>query len=526
MKLCGQYCYKLNQNAASKHILLAQILLLKYLNQAASAKDNLKVRDAHESMKNNVELTVLGQDKKTTVHEASLYLLEHVGMKVMGEKVLKLLTDNGCWLKSDGLVCFPRNLIEHALKVSPKEIVLYNLSGEPTMRLDSSRKQYYGTHADQLEILDPFSGVYRKFLRADTKFMCQLANSLPNINFILSVGMSADIHPDIQSQVTFIDSVKYSNCTINFSTNDVSGLKDIISIASTIVGGSQKLQKKPFLFYYCEPIPPLTHPESSTEKLYLAADNMIPLVYMPYCMMGGTAVMSLSGTLAQCNAEVLAGLVMTQVIKEGAPFIYGAMPSIFDMKTTIGSYGAPEFHLMIKASSEMAAFYNLPFYGTAGCTDARQFDEQAVAELSMELFSTVLSGANLVHDIGVMDHCNSVSPEMVVFADELISGFKAYARGINMDDMDEALGIIRKVGPGSHFLEEEHTLNNFRNIWYPNLLSRKMNNKPVSEIRSKIGQILSEVRKSELEIPGREALLGELEQINNSLLKRVNAYRT
>jgi trimethylamine---corrinoid protein Co-methyltransferase len=123
------------------------------------------------------------------------------------------------------------------------------------------------------------------------------------------------------------------------------------------------------------------------------------------------------------------------------------MPSIFDMKTTIGSYGAPEFHLMVAAASEMAAYYSLPFYGTAGCTDAKPFDEQAVAEMTMELFSSVLSKANLVHDLGVMDHCNSISPEMVVLADELISGLKAYSRGIDLSDLPEALDLMKKVGP-------------------------------------------------------------------------------
>ncbi len=153
--------------------------------------------------------------------------------------------------------------------------------------------------------------------------------------------MSSDVPPEIQSQIAFIDAVKYCNKVVNFSTNDLQGLIAIIEIASTVAGGAELLGEKPYLFFYCEPIPPLTHPEASVEKLRIAAEAKIPVVYMPFCMMGGTAVMSPSGALAQCNAEVLAGLIITQAINEGAPFIYGAMPSIFDMKTTIGSYAAP-----------------------------------------------------------------------------------------------------------------------------------------------------------------------------------------
>ncbi|MDZ4131986.1 MAG: trimethylamine methyltransferase family protein, partial [Dethiobacteria bacterium] len=226
---------------------------------------------------------------------------------------------------------------------------------------------------------------------------------------------------------------------------------------------------------------------------------------------------------AQCNAEVLAGLVMTQLVSEGAPFIYGAMPSIFDMKTTIGSYGAPEFHMQVAAASELAAHYRLPFYGTAGCSDAKFIDEQAIAEVTMELMSTILSRANLVHDVGVMDHCNSVSPEMVVFVDEMISGLRVYERGIDLGDLPEALEVIAKVGPGSHFLSEEHTLQNFKSIWYPGLLSREMKNKDTSAVREKIRDKIRHIEESH-QVPSLpENLMQELSEFEKSLLRRLKA---
>jgi len=438
------------------------------------------------SSKQNLSITIIDQEKFDQIHEASIYLMKEVGMKIGGARALKLLQDNGATTTSEGLTMIPRELVERALKSVPKELVLYTRDGKPSMTINHDNPVYFGTHADQLEIVDPFSGSVRKFLRKDTEMMCKLADYLPNIHFVLSVGMSADVKPEVQSQITFLETVKHFTKTINFSTNDSESLKDIIKIASVVAGGLKNLQEKPFIFNYCEPIPPLGHPSESTEKLYISAENRIPVVYMPYVMMGGTSPMNFAGTLAQCNADMLTGLVITQLVSEGAPFIYGSMPSVFDMRTTIGSYGAPEFHLLVAASSDISAFYGIPFYGTAGCTDAKVLDEQAITETTMEIFSTLLSKADIAHDIGVMDHCNSVSPELVVLADEIIEGLKHYTQGVKVNKEELALDVIKEVGPGGHYLTNIHTLHNFKKVWYPSLFSRDMQNSDESQVKGKI----------------------------------------
>ncbi len=437
-------------------------------------------------MARNIGFSVLNQGKIDKIHEKSMYILEHVGMKITGERAVRLLLGNGAELGADGLVRFPGKLVGQALHSAPKEITLYTRDGQPAMVINRENRAYFGTHADQLELVDPCTGSVRKFLKEDIAMMCKVADYLPNIHFVLSVGMTADVDPKVQTQSTFIETVKHFSKTINFSSNDVESLRDIIAIAAEIAGGLDKLQAKPFIFNYCEPIPPLTHPLESTEKIWISAENRIPFVYMPYCMMGGTSPMSKAATLAQCNAEVLAGLVLSQLVSPGAPFIYGAMPSVFDMRTSVGSYAAPEFHLNIAAMADLAAHYGLPFYGTAGCSDARVIDEQAVAEAAIEIFSTLLSKAHIIHDVGVMDHCKSVSPELVVLADEIIEGLKHYTAGIEVTEDDFALAVIEQVGPGGHYLGETHTNRNFRQIWYPSLFSRKMNNPDFSEVSGKI----------------------------------------
>ncbi len=432
-----------------------------------------------------IDFNVLGQEKCKQIHEASLTIMDEIGLKIQGDQVLNLLLDHGAKIGNDGLTRIPVPLVEKALEVVPKEFTLYSRDGEPYVRVNKNNT-IIGTHSDQLEILDPFSGNARKFLRKDTELMAKIADYLPNIDFVLSVGLSSDVSTRIQSQVTFIETVKSFRKPINFSSNDVQGLNDVIEIAALVAGSKKILQNKPFIFYYCEPIPPLTHPEESTEKLRISAENGIPVVYMPYCMLGGTAPITFAGALAQCNADVLTGLVISQLVREGAPYIYGAMPSIMDMRTTVGSYGAPEFALLVSASSELAHMYGLPFYGTAGTSDAKFIDEQSIAEVTMFCYAALLSKSNLVHDVGVLDHCINVSPEMVVLADEIIEMLKHFVQGVAVDSEELALTVIKDVGPGGHFLTTEHTASKFKSIWYPQLFSRKMKNDTSSEIRGKI----------------------------------------
>lgn len=447
----------------------------------------------------NIRFDILTQKMKEKINEGALTILEEIGMQVSGARTLAKFAEQGIVPGPDGLLRIPRGLVKWALDVVPKSITLYDISGKPRMLIDKSNRVYFGTHNDMAEIVDYKTNAARPMLLEDIQTMCKVASNCENIDFVLSVGLIQDVPPKIQSQMAFIESCKYMEKTINFSTNDVEALQEIIDIAAELVGGHDRLAEKPFIFNYCEPIPPLTHPFESTEKLYVSASNGIPTVYMPYCMMGGTAPLDRPTTLAQCFAEILCGLVITQLVRKGTPYIAGSMPSIIDMKSTVASYAAPEFHLMVAASSEMADYYGLPFYGTCGCSDVKTFDQQSAAEISYQILSTLLSKANIIHDMGLHDHCINICPAAVVWANDRINGMKSYIRGVTGDvDLD----LIRDVGPAGQHLTEDNTLERFREVWYPEIETRRRDCTPQSElygrIVNRIDQILADNPGSKL----------------------------
>jgi trimethylamine--corrinoid protein Co-methyltransferase len=234
------------------------------------------------------------------------------------------------------------------------------------------------------------------------------------------------------------------------------------------------LGARPFFYYYSEPTTPLIHSEVSLRRLMMAVDVGIPVVYTPMAMAGATSPATLAGTIVQSLADALPGVVLAQAIRPGAPCITGGVTTVMDMSTTICSYGAPELSLMCAALTEMVQFYGLPMFGTGGCSDAPAVDCQLASEVTFSCLASALSGAHLIHDIGLPYHASRVFAEGFVLADEIIAMVRSFLKGLRLDEYALAVELIDRVGPGGHFLAESHTLDNFRRVWHPQLFDRSM----------------------------------------------------
>jgi trimethylamine--corrinoid protein Co-methyltransferase len=152
--------------------------------------------------------------------------------------------------------------------------------------------------------------------------------------------------------------------------------------------------------------------------------------------------------------------------------IFGGVPTIIDMSTTLVSYGAPEMSLWSAALAEMAHDLHLPVFSTAGCTDAVAFDGQAAAESAISCLLAALSGANLVHDVGFTEAANSASLELIAATDEFIGMVDTIMKGIEVTEETLALDVAAHVGSGGSYFGEKHTVRHFRENWFPKLMNR------------------------------------------------------
>jgi trimethylamine--corrinoid protein Co-methyltransferase len=206
--------------------------------------------------------------------------------------------------------------------------------------------------------------------------------------------------------------------------------------------------------------------------LFFCAEKGIPAIFSSAPTMGSTAPNSIAGSVAQALAEFFGALVLSQFKNPGAPVIMGAGYGPMDFRKASSPYNGPEFYVSKTINKELAAYYGLPDWNYGGCTDAKLLDGQATAEAALSLYVATSAGSNLVHDVGYMEMGMTACLELLVMADELISGFKKMFAEIPMDDQSFGLDMIDRVGPGGHFLTEKHTLDHVRQIWHPELFDR------------------------------------------------------
>ncbi|RKX97389.1 MAG: trimethylamine methyltransferase [Spirochaetes bacterium] len=303
----------------------------------------------------------------------------------------------------------------------------------------------------------------------------RVMDALPNIDFVMSLGIVQDVPQLVYDRHQFEAMVLNTSKPIVITAIDNNGYADIIEMCEVIAGGERELANHPFMTLYAEPISPLVHSEEAAQKLVLAAKKRLPVVYTPCIMAGSTVPMTLAGAVANGVAESLSGLVLNQLTNEGSPFIMGGVFTIMDQNTTIFSYGAPEFDIMMAALADISNYLNLPMFGTAGCTDSKIVDEQAAIEDAISIVLSALSGANLIHDVGYIEHGNTASLENLVISDDIIGFAKRIVNGIEVNDDTLATDIIDRVGPGGNFLAEDHTIKYFKTeTWYPDLFAREV----------------------------------------------------
>jgi trimethylamine--corrinoid protein Co-methyltransferase len=329
---------------------------------------------------------------------------------------------------------------------------------------------------------------------------------------VLSIGLISDVDVRVSDLHQFDAMIHNTRKPVVFTAHHVCNCMAIVELAETIAGGQLELRRKPQIALFTETISPLEYGEETTQKLLYMAEKHLPVVLDSGPMMGASGPQTHAGVLALGNAEVLAGIVMAQLTSKGAPIIYALGIHPFDMRTTVLPYGAPELHLNMAATADIARYYNLPVWGYAGCSDAKIVDQQAAIEASVSILMSLMAGNHLVHDVGYLESGMVGSFEMLVLSDTVIEMGRNLLKPIEINPNTLALDVIEKVGPGGNYLAEKNTLQHYREVWYNDLIDRKRYDAWVKEGEQTMGERLNQKVKEILKAYKVRALSIEVEK--------------
>jgi trimethylamine--corrinoid protein Co-methyltransferase len=415
---------------------------------------------------------ILSRCQLDEIHDASMRILEQTGVRVDSDEAVALLGDAGAHVGAGGLVKIPAYLIEWAVRTAPGNITVYDRDGVEAMRL-GRRRTYFGTGSDTPNVIDPYTGERRPAVLADVAGFARVCDALSHIDFVMCMGIASDVDREVAELHHFAAMMRNTTKPIVYTALDLAAAGDLLEMASVVAGGEDAFRQRPFAIMYIEPVSPLGFAADDMDKLLFCAEHGIPCIFMSGMLSGGTGPVTSAGSLSLANAESLAGILIAQLKRKGTPVVSGGGILTLDMRTSVSSYGSPEFMLTMAAISELAEYYDLPAWGYAGCTDAKCFDEQAAADAASWVLMAALSGSNLVHDVGFIEGGLTSSFEQLVFTDEMIGKCAHLVGGIRVDEESLAVGVTQDVGPGGTFLTHKHTSRHCRSAWAPELEDRQ-----------------------------------------------------
>ena len=407
--------------------------------------------------------TLLTQEQVERIHEASLEILESVGMLVHNEKARGIFKKHGCRVDAQSqLVNFPRSVIEEFRQAIPPSFTFYGRDPKYDRTIPADGPIVI-TGSSAPNIIDPLTGSERRSTSEDIARIAHLINELPGYD-VFSISTLAEDAPPGQFTLSRVYPA-LKNCLkpIRSTATDIEDAEKVLKLAYLVAGGEAAYRAHPFItHHFCPVVSPLTMDVHSTEMVMYFAEQKLP-VYGSYVPNAGlTSPMTLAGTVAQGNAEALAAMTLMEMVQPGSPQIYATLPTVADMRTGAYASGGIECGMLHMAFAQMARFYHVPSGGYIGLTNAKVNDAQSGYETGMSTVLGVVGGADMLNMAGLLDALKAFDFAKAVIDDEIALMLKRVKRGFEFKEEDLALDVIAEVGPGGTFLTHDNTVKHMK----------------------------------------------------------------
>jgi trimethylamine--corrinoid protein Co-methyltransferase len=295
-------------------------------------------------------------------------------------------------------------------------------------------------------------------------------DALPEIDFVMSLVLPKDVHQSIYDRYQMEVMLNHTTKPIVFVSPDVEGCKAAVEMCEAVAGGSDAFAQHPFATCYINVTSGMVINAEATSKAIYLAEKGLPQLWIPLNAGGVNAPATTAGCMASMNAGILLGVVLSQLVQEGAPIgVPGWNGGPYNLQTMVGNYVLADEQ---GVATSMGRHYNLPVFGLGGSTDSKALDQQCGIEMTISLMTALLHGANIVHDVGFMDAGLQASLQMLVMANATIGFLRAATRGVPVDDETLALDVIDEMGPTGNYLQHPHTLRHYKEPFYSKLFDK------------------------------------------------------
>ena len=417
-----------------------------------------------------VQFTFLSEGQKVRLYSETLEVLQYTGVDISHQYARDTLAANGCPIKGERAY-IPSQLVKWALSRVPPITTIHSWDGSGRLRIENGRT-YFGPGPTCPYFVDPETSERRRYYREDASTVARVCDYLPEIGFAMSLGSISDVTDGLEEIYEFAEMIQNTTKPITAWCFTKDHCRDIHNIAIAMAGGEENFKHRPNYIFYNEPISPLTSDYNAVDKLIYCAANQIPQIFAPANTGGATVPATHASHLVITLAESLIGVVLSQLIKPGSCILIGGTQSILDMRRMTFSYGAPELNILGSGLSEMAEYLGLPVFSAAGCSDSKLMDPQAAIEATLSINSAMLSGSNLVHDVGFLNSGMTGSVFLLTLANEIISMSRAITQGVMVTEESLAEEVINEIGPGGSYQNHEHTKKWSQKFWKTNLMDR------------------------------------------------------
>ncbi len=415
---------------------------------------------------------VVSADELQSIHEASLQILEEIGMDFLDEEARDLLAGAGARVENGTeRVRFEHEMVEETIRTAPSSFTLHARNPEHDLRIGEDYLAF-GCVSSPPYASD-LDGGRRVGNRTDFQNLVRLAQMLDVLHFFGGYPVEpVDLHASVRHLDAFYDLLTLADKPVHAYSLGRQRNQDCLEMVRIARGvDDATLEREPSIFTVINSSSPLRLDAPMLQGiLEYSARNQV-IVITPFTLAGAMAPVTLAGALAQQNAEALAGVVMTQVVRPGAPVVYGGFTSNVDMQSGAPAFGTPEYMRTAMVGGQLARRYGLP-YRSSNVSAANALDAQAAYESVFSLWGAVMGGVNLLmHGAGWMEGGLHAGFEKLILDADLLQMAAAFLDPVVVDDETLGLDAIREVGPGGHFFGAAHTQSRFRTAFHKPMLS-------------------------------------------------------